>query len=88
VIVLENGVVVVLEVKGKVEPSQADLDQVGAYARDLRAYHAECADRPVHAVLVPSRAGGGRRRPWTGSTWSGPPACTASSTTACTRPAK
>jgi hypothetical protein len=58
VIVLENGVVVVLEVKGKVEPSQADLDQVGAYARDLRAYHAECADRPVHAVLVPSRAGG------------------------------
>jgi hypothetical protein len=58
VIVLENGVVVVLEVKGKIEPSQADLDQVGAYARDLRAYHAECADRPVHAVLVPSRAGG------------------------------
>jgi hypothetical protein len=55
VIVLENGVVVVLEVKGKSVPSQADIDQVFAYARDLRSYHCECADRPVHAVLVPSR---------------------------------
>jgi hypothetical protein len=55
VIVLENGVVVVLELKGKAVPSQADIDQVFAYARDLRAYHRECADRPVHAVLVPSR---------------------------------
>jgi len=55
VIVLENGVVVVLELKGKAVPSQADVDQVFAYARDLRAYHRECADRPVHAVLVPSR---------------------------------
>jgi hypothetical protein len=53
VIVLENGVVVVLELKGKTVPSQADIDQVFAYARDLRAYHRECADRPVHAVLVP-----------------------------------
>ena len=35
VIVLENGVVVVLELN--------------------KAYHRECADRPVHAVLVPSR---------------------------------
>lgn len=56
VIVLENGVVVVLELKGKERPSQADLDQVAAYARDLRCYHAECAERPVHAVLVPTRA--------------------------------
>ena len=55
VIVLENGVVVVLELKGKAVPSQADIDQVFAYARDLKAYHRECADRPVHAVLVPSR---------------------------------
>ena len=55
VIVLENGVVVVLELKGKAVPSQADIDQVFAYARDLRSYHRECADRPVHAVLVPSR---------------------------------
>ena len=56
VIVLENGVVVVLEVKGRLVPSQAEIDQVFAYARDLRSYHRECADRPVHAVLVPSRA--------------------------------
>ena len=38
VIVLENGVVVVLELKGKAVPSQADIDQVFAYARDLKAY--------------------------------------------------
>jgi len=57
VIILENGVVVVLELKGKDAPSQADIDQVFCYARDLRSYHAECADRPVHAVLVPTRAG-------------------------------
>jgi hypothetical protein len=61
VVVLENGVVVVLELKGKEQPSQADLDQVSAYARDLRAYHAECEGRPVHAVLVPSRASEARR---------------------------
>src|SRR5260221_5717593 len=61
VIVLENGVVVVLELKGKDVPSQADIDQVFCYARDLRSYHAECADRPVHAVLVPTRAGPAHR---------------------------
>jgi hypothetical protein len=47
VIVLENGVVVVLELKGKAVPSQADIDQVFAYARDLRSYHRDCADRPA-----------------------------------------
>jgi len=62
VIVLENGVVVVLELKGKERPSQADLDQVMAYARDLRAYHADCHERPVHAVLVPTRASAERAR--------------------------
>jgi DUF2075 family protein len=60
VIVLENGVVVVLELKGKERPTQADLDQVMAYARDLRTYHADCHERPVHAVLVPTRASGAR----------------------------
>jgi hypothetical protein len=44
--------------KGKIAPSQADLDQVAAYARDLRCYHRECADREVVAVLVPTRAHG------------------------------
>lgn len=56
VIVLENGVVVVIELKGKEHPTQGDLDQVRAYARDLSNYHVECANRPVHAVLVPTRA--------------------------------
>ncbi len=57
VILLEGSTVVVLELKSKDRPTRADLDQVHAYARDLRAYHAACAERPVHAVLVPSRAG-------------------------------
>src|SRR5262245_36751263 len=43
VIVLESGVVVVLELKGYADATQAGLDQVMAYARDLRAYHASCA---------------------------------------------
>jgi len=56
VVVLLDGPVVVLELKGKTTASQADLDQVAAYARDLRCYHRECHDRVVHAVLVPTRA--------------------------------
>jgi len=55
-IVLEGGAVVVVELKGKEFPSQGDLDQVASYARDLRNYHRECHERPVHAVLVPERA--------------------------------
>ncbi|MCK6481702.1 MAG: DUF2075 domain-containing protein [Planctomycetaceae bacterium] len=55
-VLLADGAVVVLELKGKESPSQADLDQAAAYARDLRAYHAACRDRPVAAVLVPTGA--------------------------------
>lgn len=58
VIVLENGVILVVELKDKAAPTQADLDQVGAYARDLRAYHVECHHRTVYPLLVPSRAKG------------------------------
>lgn len=56
--------VVVIELKGKSRPSDADIDQAHAYARDLRFYHAECESRPVHALLVPTRArgDGGTRR--------------------------
>lgn len=56
--------VVVIELKGKSKPSDADVDQAHAYARDLRCYHAECEDRPVHALLVPTGARGdlGTRR--------------------------
>lgn len=58
VVLLVNGAVVVLELKGKAEPEQADLDQAAAYARDLRCYHKHCAEREVHAVVVPTRAHG------------------------------
>lgn len=57
-VLLIDGAVLVIELKGKQEAAQADLDQVAAYARDLRCYHRECADRTVHAVLVPTRATG------------------------------
>ena len=50
--------VVVIELKGKVRPSDADIDQAHAYARDLRCYHAECEHREVHALLVPTGARG------------------------------
>jgi hypothetical protein len=56
VIVLEGGVVVVLELKGHQRATLAAIDQVAAYARDLRAYHVSCAERPVVPVLVPSRS--------------------------------
>lgn len=58
VVFLVRGPVVVLELKGKLDPSQADLDQAAAYARDLRCYHSACADRPVIPILVPTRAKG------------------------------
>jgi hypothetical protein len=55
---LANAGILVVELKGKVAPSQADLDQAAAYARDLRCYHRECAERTVVPVLVPTRARG------------------------------
>lgn len=58
VILLIGGAVLVLEFKGKARPELADLDQASAYARDLRAYHRECANRPVSAALVLTRARG------------------------------
>lgn len=57
-VMLPRGCVVVIELKGKESPSQADLDQAANYARDLMAYHRHCQDRPVHAVLIPTRASG------------------------------
>lgn len=55
---LLNGAIAVIELKGKEQPSQADLDQAAAYARDLRAYHMDCEDIPVVCVLIPTRAKG------------------------------
>lgn len=48
----------VLELKGKGRAEQADIDQASAYRRDLRSYHRECLERPVHAALVLTRASG------------------------------
>ncbi|HKS92684.1 MAG TPA: DNA/RNA helicase domain-containing protein, partial [Tepidiformaceae bacterium] len=50
--------IVVIELKGKAQPSDADIDQAHAYARDLRCYHVECERREVHALLVPTHARG------------------------------
>lgn len=58
VILLVGAGVMVIELKGKLLPSQADLDQAAAYARDLRNYHRECNGRDVVPVLVPTRARG------------------------------
>ena len=58
VIFLISGAVVIIELKGKERPSQADIDQAAAYGRDLRCYHRDCADLPVHVVLMPTRASG------------------------------
>lgn len=58
VILLVGAGVMVIELKGKIYPTQADLDQAAAYARDLRNYHRECDGREVTPVLVPTRARG------------------------------
>ncbi|HAM52218.1 MAG TPA: hypothetical protein DCP92_16570, partial [Nitrospiraceae bacterium] len=58
VIFLISGALVVIELKGKARPSRADIDQAAAYGRDLRCYHRDCADIPVHVVLLPTRSSG------------------------------
>ena len=57
VIILENGCIVVLELKGALNPSQAAIDQALGYARDLSAYHSACAGRTVHPVLITRGSG-------------------------------
>jgi hypothetical protein len=52
VVLLLGGPVLVLELKGKSSATRVDIDQAAAYARDLRGYHRECADRSVLPVLV------------------------------------
>ncbi|MDC1287388.1 DUF2075 domain-containing protein [Gammaproteobacteria bacterium] len=51
-VLLLNGVIVVVEFKGKPNPSRADIDQAAAYARDLRAYHRACESPSVKCLLV------------------------------------
>lgn len=55
VVLLVGDGVLVIELKGKELPSQADIDQAAAYARDLRCYHRECWNGEVVPVLVPTR---------------------------------
>ncbi len=62
VLILEAGIVVVLELKGRPSATRAGLDQVLAYARDLRAYHADCHARPVIPVLVTASANANAER--------------------------
>lgn len=52
VIVLQNGLVVVVEFKQYGSVRWVDIDQVAAYARDLRNYHSACHDLEVLPVLV------------------------------------
>lgn len=52
VVLLLGGPVLVLELKGKSRIERVDVDQAAAYARDLKGYHRECADREVVPVLV------------------------------------
>ena len=56
-LVLENGVVVVLEFKGRDRWDISDVDQALGYKRDLENYHSVCQDgqHPVYAVLVMTR---------------------------------
>ncbi len=52
VVVLQNGRVVVVEFKETGGLRRADIDQVAAYARDLRHYHSACEEQKVTPVLV------------------------------------
>lgn len=56
-IVLMDGMIGILEFKGKTFPSEEDLDQVRCYYRELRWNHVECVPpRKVVPVLVPLRS--------------------------------
>lgn len=52
VVLLLPDVVLVLEFKGKTRPTDPDVDQAHAYARDLRSYHSLCAETDVVPILV------------------------------------
>ena len=58
-VVLAGSSLVVIEFKSTALPSQADLDQVSAYTRDLTEYHQASHDRPGWSVLVPCGAAPG-----------------------------
>lgn len=54
-VLLAAGQILVFEFKQKTNPSQADLDQVSAYARDLAEYHSASHHRVIRPIVVPTR---------------------------------
>ena len=58
VVLLMGGAVLILELKGRQHANRADIDQAAGYVRDLKAYHRECANRPVHGAVVLTDASG------------------------------
>jgi hypothetical protein len=52
VIFLQDSAVLVIEFKNKTRVNLGDIDQVAAYARDLREYHSECQGIPVVPILL------------------------------------
>jgi hypothetical protein len=56
VVVIHGGSLTVLEFKGAATATQAAVDQVAAYGRDLAEYHAASHGREVNAFVVPTRA--------------------------------
>ena len=55
IILLSNDHVVILEFKMKNEVKYEDIDQVKAYARDIKEYHYESRDKEVIPLLVLTR---------------------------------
>ena len=60
-VLLVRGGIVILELKGEVDATDAAIDQAHAYARDLRNYHRCCHGREVSPVVVPTRMRGPQR---------------------------
>jgi hypothetical protein len=52
-ILLENGCVLVVEFKNRVEVEPGDLEQVNGYVLHLRDYHAGCRGKNVVPILIP-----------------------------------
>lgn len=52
-IILTESQIFVIEFKSSSNIINSDIDQVSAYARDLKAYHRECQKLPVLPILVP-----------------------------------
>lgn len=54
-ILLGTGFIAVLEFKDNEHPKPSDIDQVVAYARDLKNYHSESHETLLYPMIVPTR---------------------------------